>query len=128
MAHACVRAFTRGEWWAKLIILTYWISSFFSQKTWTNQVHDNNSFHDNTCPWFFKKKCCYILLSKQISLSDCLYISKYWTICVSKLIVNQAVMSQNLKLLYLSNQVVTWPRNQDKTLNILRMKRAFEVK
>ena len=32
-------------------------------------------------------------------LSDCLNFSRYWTICVSKLIVNkQAVRSQNLKL------------------------------
>ena len=32
----------------------------------------------------FSKKCflCYILLTDQISLSDCLYFLRYWTICV----------------------------------------------
>ena len=32
----------------------------------------------------FDKKCfsCYILLTDQISLSDCLYFSRYWAICV----------------------------------------------
>ena len=36
---------------------------------------------------------CYILLTDQISLSDCLYFSKYWAICVLKLFINQSVMS-----------------------------------
>ena len=44
----------------------------------------------------FQEKCflCYILLTDQVLLSDCLYFTRHWTICVSKL-------SQNL-----SNQVV----------------------
>ena len=47
----------------------------------------------------FSKKCfsCYILLTDQISLSDCLYFSRYWAICVLQLFVNQAVTLQNLK-------------------------------
>ena len=36
---------------------------------------------------------CYILLTDQISLSDFLYFSIYWAICVLKLLVNQAVTS-----------------------------------
>ena len=49
---------------------------------------------------FAKKKCCsyYVLLTGQISLSDCLYFSKYWAICVLQLFVKQAVTSKNLKL------------------------------
>ena len=45
---------------------------------------------------FSKKKCfsCYILLTEQISLSDCLYFSRYWTLCVLQLFVNQAVTSK----------------------------------
>ena len=41
----------------------------------------------------FQEECflCYILLTDQISVSDCLYVSRYWAICVSKLFVNQAV-------------------------------------
>ena len=43
----------------------------------------------------FSKKCapCYILLTDQISLSDCVYFPRYWAICVSELFANQAVTS-----------------------------------
>ena len=46
---------------------------------------------------------------------------------VSKFIVNQAVISQSLKLTlsFESNRFATWPKSEDK---ILRTKRAFEVK
>ena len=40
----------------------------------------------------------YILLTDQISLSDCLYFSKYWAIYVLRFFVNHGVTSQNLKL------------------------------
>ena len=43
----------------------------------------------------FQEKCflCYILLTDQISFSDCLYLSRYWAICELQLFVNQAVTS-----------------------------------
>ena len=43
----------------------------------------------------FQEKClsCYILLTDQVSLSDCLYFSRYWAICVLQLLINQAVTS-----------------------------------
>ena len=43
----------------------------------------------------FSKNCfqSYILLADQISLSDCLYYSRYWAICVLQFFVNQAVTS-----------------------------------
>ena len=40
-----------------------------------------------------KRFSCYILLTDQISLSDCLYFSKYWAICVSQLFDSQALTS-----------------------------------
>ena len=48
----------------------------------------------------FQENCfsCYSLSTDQISLSDCLYFSRYWAICVLQLFVNQAVPSQSLKL------------------------------
>ena len=48
----------------------------------------------------FQEKCSsyYILLTNQISLSDCLYFLSYWAICVLKMFVNQAVTSYILKL------------------------------
>ena len=41
----------------------------------------------------FQEKClsCYILLTDQIPLSDCLYFSRYRAIYVLQLFVNQAV-------------------------------------
>ena len=43
----------------------------------------------------FQQKCflCYILSTDQISLSDCLYVLRYWTIYVLQLFVNQDVTS-----------------------------------
>ena len=35
----------------------------------------------------------YILSTDQISLSGCLYVLRYWAICVLQLFVNQAVTS-----------------------------------
>ena len=80
----------------------------------------------------FQEKCFsyYILLTDQISLSDCLYFSRYSAICVFQLFVNQAMTSQNLKLTLsiLSSCFATWPKIQGKKLNIFRMKKAFDVK
>ena len=36
---------------------------------------------------------CYILLTDQMSLSDCLYFLKYWAKCVLQLFVNQVATS-----------------------------------
>ena len=82
--------------------------------------------HDFSKKWF----SCYILLTDQISLSDCLYYLKYWSICVFRLFVNQVVTLQVLKLAlsFWSICFYTWPKSQDKNLNILRTERAFEVK
>ena len=43
----------------------------------------------------FSKKCfsCYVLLTDQVSLPDCLYFLRYWSICVLQLFVKQVVMS-----------------------------------
>ena len=48
-----------------------------------------------------QEKCftCYILLTDQISLPDCLYFLRYWSICVVQLFVNQFMTSQILKLI-----------------------------
>ena len=47
---------------------------------------------------FSKCFSCYILLTDQISLSDCLYFFKYWAKCVLQLFVSQVVTSYILKL------------------------------
>ena len=48
---------------------------------------------------FSRKMFCYILLTDQISLSDCLYFWRYWTTYVLWLFVNQAVTPKHLKLI-----------------------------
>ena len=81
--------------------------------------------------YYFSKKCfsCYILLTDQISLFDCLYFLS-WLICVFHLFVNQAVTSWILKLIlsFYSSRFYTWPKSQEKNFNILRTKRAIKVK
>ena len=73
---------------------------------------------------------CYILLTAQMLLSDCFYFSKYWAIFVLRLFTNQALASSNLKLTlsFLSSRFPTSPKSQDKNLNIVRTKGAFQVK
>ena len=43
----------------------------------------------------FQEKCfsSFTLLTDQISLPDCLYFLRYWSICVLQLLVNQVVTS-----------------------------------
>ena len=80
--------------------------------------------------YYFSRKTflVLILLTDQVSLSDCLYFSRYWAICVLQLSVNQAVTSWNLKipLSFWSSRFSTWPKREEDNLNIFRTKRAFE--
>ena len=48
----------------------------------------------------FSKTCfsCYIVLSDQIPLPDCLYFLRYWSICALQLFFSQVVTSQISKL------------------------------
>ena len=46
-----------------------------------------------------KIKNCYILLTDQVSLSDCLYFLKHWAISALQLFISQVVLSQFLKLI-----------------------------
>ena len=79
----------------------------------------------------FSKKCfwCYILLTNQSSLPDCLYFLRYWSIL--QLFVIQVLTSQLFKLT-LSFQsrrfFSTSPKSQDKNVSTLRTRRAFKVK
>ena len=107
-------------------ILDYWsrdmLNSNFLEK-------GQGQFLHHILYMIFLRKCfsCYILLTDQILLSNCFYFSRYWAICVLQLLVNQALTSQNLKLTlsFWSNRFATWPKSQDKNLNILRMKRTL---
>ena len=67
----------------------------------------------------FQKKyfSCYALLTEQISLPDCLYFLRYWSVCVLQLSVNQVVTLWILKLTYLSNHAVFRHDRKFKTKN-----------
>ena len=51
-------------------------------------------------PAHFQHKCfsCYILLTDQIPSPGCLYLLRYWAICVLQFFVKQPVTSWILKL------------------------------
>ena len=65
----------------------------------------------------------YILLTDHISLSDCLYFSRYWAICALQLFVKF-----DINLTFVIKSLATWPKSQDKNLNIMRTERVFVVK
>ena len=71
----------------------------------------------------FQEKCfsCCILLTKQISLSDCLYFWRYWSICVLRLFFNQVLTSKILELTLslLSIRFAIWPKSQVKKIKDL---------
>ena len=54
---------------------------------------------------FLKKKCFpwYILLSDQISFSDCLYFLRYWATRVLELFVNQQWFTKYLRLYFFNS-------------------------
>ena len=70
---------------------------------------------------------CYILLTDQIYLSDCLYFLKYWAICVSQLFVNRAVTSWNLKLTlsFLSSHFCYTTKKSRQKLTYLENEKSF---
>ena len=78
-------------------------------------------------PHFVKEKyfSCYILLTDQISLSDCLYFLRYWAICVLHLFVY--CMCIRVYCMCIAFRFSKWPKCQAKNLNILRTKRAFKM-
>ena len=52
----------------------------------------------------YQGKCfsCYVLLTDQVSLSDCFYFLRYWGICVLQLFVSQVVTSNfEINLIFL---------------------------
>ena len=59
---------------------------------------------------FLIKPFCYMTKKSR----HCLYFSKYWATCLLRLIS------------FLSSRFATWTKSQDKSLNILRTKRAFD--
>ena len=65
----------------------------FQKKVWEQFLH-------HILCMIFQEKCfpSYILLTDQVSLPGCLYLLRYWSICVLHLFVNHVVMSQILKL------------------------------
>ena len=78
----------------------------------------------------FQDKCssCYIILTDQISLFDCIYFLRYWAMCIAIVCFPGCfVISFKINLiLYLIFYLYTRLKRQDKNY-ILRKKRAFKV-
>ena len=66
----------------------------------------------------------YSIWTDQMSLPDCLYLLRCWLISVLQLFVNQPATSQ----IFWLNCFSTWPKSQNKNLNILRTRRALKEK
>ena len=62
-------------------------------------------------------------------MPDYVYFLRYWAICVLQLFNSYAITSKIVKLTlsFKSSCFSTWPKSQNKTLNILRTKRSFKV-
>ena len=75
----------------------------------------------------FSEKClsCYILLTDQFSLPDCLYFSRYRAISVLKLFVNQAVTSLNLNWAFLIKPICYMTKKSRQKLKYLENKKSF---
>ena len=53
---------------------------------WFFRKGSEDSFSTKFCVWFFRKNVSHVILTDQISLSDCLYVLTYWAICVLELL------------------------------------------
>ena len=76
--------------------------------------------------------CCYfspyILLTDQISLSDCIYFLRYWEICVIfRYPVCDAINSE-INLSFLVKTFSHMTRKLKKKSNILRTKKSYKIK
>ena len=82
----------------------------------------------NSPPHFVDDFSIKMFLNKNFIVWLPLLLKILGNMCITN--VNQAVTSWNLKLTlsFWSSCFATWPKNQDKNLNILRAKRAFVVK
>ena len=71
----------------------------------------------------------YILLTDQILLSDSVYFLSTWQyVYYNCLIIRLWRCKFEINFVFVSSRFGTWPKRQDKNLNILRTKRAFDVK
>ena len=95
------------------------------------QIRVCEQFLQNIFCMIFRQNCssCCVLLTDQVSLSDCLYFLRYWGICVLQLFVNQVVTSKiSINVIFLIKLFLCMIKKSRQNLNILRTKRAFMVK
>ena len=94
---------------------------FFLKRVWEYYLH-------YILCMIFQKMCfsCYILLTEQISLSDCVEILD--NICIEVAFFSGCdVIKLGINLIFLTIPFLYMTKN-GKKLNILTMKRAFKVK
>ena len=74
------------------------------------------------------KKCfaCYIILTDQISLSNCLYFSRYWAICVLQLFVTDCdVIETEMNFIFLIKSFWYMTKKSRQKFKYLENKRSF---
>ena len=138
---AISRLFSKSQNWGYLWINSlnfYWFSFIASPSQW--QVR-NYSLPASFSAWFLKKDLsCYGMLTPKFNA----WFTNWpkfnaWLPLLREILGNMCIVTaclpacdvMNLKLtLSFSNQTVfpTWPKSQDRNLNILRTKRAFKTK
>ena len=76
---------------------------------------------------FWKKIFPMLCPTGQFFLSDCLYFLRHWAICVVQLFVCQSATLKIMKLTlaFLLSPFPTWPKSQNKNVNLLRRKTIF---
>ena len=99
---------------------------------WIFRKESENSFSNTYCVLDFSRKMfsCYILLIDQTSLSGYLYLLRYgqYVYCNGLFPRLWRHKFWHFTLSFQPNHFFTWPKSQDKNLNILRTKRDFKVK
>ena len=77
----------------KTIYLQIYSISIFQKRVWEQFLY-------HIFFMIFQQKCfsCYVLMTNQISKSNCVYFLRYQAICVLQLFVNHSVTSQISKL------------------------------
>ena len=70
-------------------ILNFRILIHIYAQFWFFEKGSGYIFSNTFCEWIFKKNVSQVILTDQISLPDCLYLLRYWSLCILQLFVSQ---------------------------------------
>ena len=111
----------------------YWMKSWWLSK-YIESIQQETWFYIIKTSLVLKETIVLLLyfINWPNSIAWLLYFLRYWTICLLLFFVSRLWRHKfwSCPFNYLSNQAAfsTWPKSQDKNLNILRTTRAFKMK